>query len=498
MERRSGRSLGPWLVLSERLGPVRDRHGAGGQEPERVRFRLTPQFQSAPETQPRACQPAQVAILNPSDSNSPRPLRSAEERLNRPARIGLWFAYLVLCWGLLEVGGRGALAVAGRPYQSSAAREELATLLSGLTEALPHAEATDPHTEERERGRGIQVHPFRGFEQARDLGGYHEQIEELITGRDAQDLWIFVCGGSVAGLFSEPGAAGARRLAERLKQAPALAGREPRIVQLGRGGYKQPQQLFHTAELLARGAKPDVVINLDGYNEVHSAASNRDAQVHPLFPAAPSWRAVSAPLTEEGAFERMFEARTLADRARAIGGAALKRRSYRSVVFGSIALERMRRLVARKGQLAALGASSEASKAALHGPPFEGTVADAIDLGVAAWKSHSLDLDCLCRARGVRYLHVLQPTLFDPAVTPVGEQDPSELAAWRFGVVRGYPKLAEAGAELAADGIAFLDARDALGERPHGMYYDACHFGDEGNERLAERIAEALIPLLEP
>jgi len=42
----------------------------------------------------------------------------------------------------------------------------------------------------------------------------------------------------------------------------------PNLVILGFPGYKQPQQLLALAYFLSLGAEYDLIINLDGYNDI--------------------------------------------------------------------------------------------------------------------------------------------------------------------------------------------------------------------------------------
>jgi len=55
-----------------------------------------------------------------------------------------------------------------------------------------------------------------------------------------------------------------------------------------------------------------------------------------------------------------------------------------------------------------------------------------------------------------------------------------------------YPRMREAGERLAGREIAFFDASGVLREPPEAVYTDVCHFGEHGNEILADAIAPAL------
>ena len=83
--------------------------------------------------------------------------------------------------------------------------------------------------------------------------------------RDEGRLIVGIFGGSVAQSFALEGTA---TLAEVLVGSPAFAGREVVFVSAALPGYKQPQQLMTLTYLLALGAEFDIVINLDGFNEI--------------------------------------------------------------------------------------------------------------------------------------------------------------------------------------------------------------------------------------
>jgi hypothetical protein len=75
-------------------------------------------------------------------------------------------------------------------------------------------------------------------------------------------------------------------LAARLETLPAVAGRRVEILNFAQGGFKQPQQVQTLAYFLAGGQPLDVVVNLDGFNEVALASLNLARGVDPLLPSA--------------------------------------------------------------------------------------------------------------------------------------------------------------------------------------------------------------------
>ncbi|HXU30633.1 MAG TPA: hypothetical protein VN851_08670, partial [Thermoanaerobaculia bacterium] len=99
-------------------------------------------------------------------------------------------------------------------------------------------------------------------------------------GKNQEVIGIF--GGSVSLWFSIHGIA---VLSEELAKVPELKGKELIFVRTGLGGFKQPQQLMTLTYLLALGAHFDMVINLDGFNEVGLPPSSGIPQGYfPYFP----------------------------------------------------------------------------------------------------------------------------------------------------------------------------------------------------------------------
>src|SRR5205807_2871539 len=105
-----------------------------------------------------------------------------------------------------------------------------------------------------------------------------------IHARSKDKLIVAIVGGSLACYFRQYGV---ERLEDLLKKDPRLAGKRFLFVNLALGGYKQPQQLMTLNYLLALGAQFDILINIDGFNEVALYEfESAGAHVFPAFPRA--------------------------------------------------------------------------------------------------------------------------------------------------------------------------------------------------------------------
>ncbi|MGE0393933.1 MAG: hypothetical protein AB7P67_10230, partial [Vicinamibacterales bacterium] len=101
--------------------------------------------------------------------------------------------------------------------------------------------------------------------------GFVARTDYPVPRGDDRQFFVGFFGGSVGLWFCE---VGAERFLDRLRRHPALAGRTIVPVCLAHEGYKQPQQLLTLAYFLSAGQPFDLVVNIDGFNEVALGAMN--------------------------------------------------------------------------------------------------------------------------------------------------------------------------------------------------------------------------------
>lgn len=423
--------------------------------------------------------------------------------------------------GLLLVGmefGYRRLTSAGREHSAQGARELFERTRASIHSDLPML----PSEREGEVTAATHLmHPFTGYDKLMAFELVAEEVERQARGEWDAGYEVMIVGGSVSKILCDVGGGEIERL---VSADPRLAGRAVRVICLGSGGFKQPQQVALAAWLFSLGLVPDVLVNIDGFNEVAlSMANARGYGVHPLFPSFEHWGKFidAAPLAVENVrvASAIIERR---ERIQSLCGLALKLRLYRSSLGTKLVRE------ALQAQQASIGELQEGLKQRLAsdrreiltGPPMphnriEGQIVGpdggqldpdiatrlgfALKIALEGWSRSSRSLAGLCAAHGVHYLHVLQPTLHDPGAKPVtaeelrvGTAGPSNL----IGVLNGYPRLRAGGELLAAEGIAFHDASRLYADEERTIYVDACHVNALGNEALARDVALALLASL--
>jgi len=307
---------------------------------------------------------------------------------------------------------------------------------------------------------------------------------------------IGICGGSVAHFYYRQGI---HSTLNELREHPDFRRSRFVVVCLALGGYKQPQQLMALNYVLAQGGELDLLINIDGFNEValHSA-ENAKKNVYPLFPH--SW------------YFRMGQVRDPL-LLRLIGQSALLEEKIQTSVslYGSRPLRlsptchlvwraRQRRLEHKHAALLRQMAIREENGGFdVTGPLFRpGSEREMYEHLVAIWQRCSHQLHALCKANDIQYFHFLQPNQYLEGSKRLSEEERilafREDHPYRNGVVYGYPLLQQAGAELRSHGIKFSDLTQIFSEISEQIYTDdCCHFGPRGNEIMAHEITRAII-----
>ncbi|MBK7642878.1 MAG: hypothetical protein IPJ19_07480 [Planctomycetes bacterium] len=346
--------------------------------------------------------------------------------------------------------------------------------------------------------RALHLHPYFGWESGTREICTDADLEFQRKPANANAYELMLLGGSVASMFGieEYGAA---ELRAQLLADPRFQGREIHIMNVARGGSKQPQQVNRLVYLLALGIRIDGVIELDGFNEVALGNKNAKQGIHPVFPSGDHWAYLgSTGATDRKGIDLMLELRLSQRAVAAACDRALDWQLYRSALFGSIALGNVHQLQQRVGlqQEECTRYLTLQSSNVVRGPVFASNATGAVGESLRSWYQCSLTMQEICRARSIHYLHVLQPTLHDKGSKPVtkreletGAIDPS----WLQGVQLGYPRMRAAGSALREHGVNYYDASGVFAGVEGPIYHDACHFGPPGNKILARAIAKAYL-----
>lgn len=456
----------------------------------------------------------------------------------RPSRAGCVLrgaALALVTVAAVEIGTwLGFQPLAGVPYVPSdlarARRDRLAVIDSrlGSTDGVGRASGADPAgtdgadgtsgrapvgDADGDAGGGLyDFHPYVGFAGrpgARPWEGDPTPFNAFgllsVPGhaypyaRKPGDYVIAVLGGSVAEIFANTMETD---LGAALAEAdPAFRGRRVVMLSLALGGFKQPQQLFMLESMLLEGFAFDLVLNIDGFNDLALAVDNASHGIHPLYPSGSHAGQMAA------AVGTRADPRAIRAMAAVLDAYARERRVLQlveavplrhSVFLNAFGARYAQLSAARIGRMQAdLAEAAQAGlPPAFRGPP--GPEGDAaVDAAVAAWRDASAMIDAVCRERGLPYVHVLQPNQYVEGSKPLSARERAVAIEaghpWGLAARRHYGRLREAGAELRVRGVAFHDLTQVFVAVTDDLYVDnCCHFNHTGNQILARAIAPAI------
>jgi hypothetical protein len=307
---------------------------------------------------------------------------------------------------------------------------------------------------------------------------------------------IGIFGGSVAAYFAKFG--GVQAIFEQVQALPPFAGKRLVALTGAHIGMKQPQSLMALSYLQALGVDFDVVILLDGFNEVVNAPLTLvPAGVFPFFPNLWNQRIANLELdtalrSRIGELAYLKERR--ADRTKRLLASPLRHSNTVELLWALDDRRLEATIEAKRGELDAHGGGDRSDYAAT-GPRWPDAGVDALSADLAAfWFESSLQMRALAEAKQALFFHFLQPNQHVPGSKPIDadEQNVAIRGGETFAphVARGYRFLRERGAQLAAQGVHFHDLTQLFVETTEPIYIDNIgHLGRKGNEMMAAAMA---------
>ena len=275
----------------------------------------------------------------------------------------------------------------------------------------------------------------------------------------------------------------------------------PVVIELAQGGMKQPQQVHQLAYMLAAGAEFDLIVGLDGHNELMGVSNNAQRGVFPSFPHI--WdKRIGASEEDKLLLGRAILLERELDQLREAVGSALGSSAIVGLVLRR-SFERLDRRILELNQQ--LMGQDQQYGLETHGPRWawyergKGEHEDAVrELGVQVWFRSSLLMANLAATAGADYFHFLQPNQYIAGSKPLSAEEKATAYKqdWsEINYAKSYPLLAKYGAELRQAGVSFFDLTQTFAEVDETIYIDTCcHVNPRGAWMLATRMVDAIKP----
>ena len=370
-----------------------------------------------------------------------------------------------------EAPGQGLTAVGLHPYFGPTHRP-------GIPFDLP------PELQSAEAGPVVATNNF----------GFASRYDYPVPKTNERQFVIGLFGGSVGAFFCR---IGATRLEEDLRQNAFFRNRELVTLCFSHEGYKQPQQLLVLSYFLSIGQPFDLVINIDGFNEVALGAINDrygwDVSMPSHEHLDPLINLVNQATLTPAKLDSL--SRIMRDR-RWLNGLAERsnRTRFASVEF---VLRQSHQIVARwyRAELVRFDSlpSNPPESSLIHVTPKTKDRAgrDVFATIAADWHAASTLMNQMLTTRSVPYVHVLQPNQYYTSRRFSDDERKVALnpgSPFKPGVERGYPLLEKT---LEPAGVSAVHIFD---EEKAAVYVDdCCHYTLTGNRILADAVAKAVL-----
>jgi hypothetical protein len=355
----------------------------------------------------------------------------------------------------------------------------------------------------------LVIHPYFGFAVdaaggARAGFGFGQWASPLQSLQHEDKLRVLVLGGSVAVQLMQQDPAGRGSfLRNALADAIDRYGIDLDVWTFHGAlpGFKQPQQYLAASFLLSQGAEFDLILNLDGFNEMTLAMmEGRTKGLHPSYPRG--WDVMLGRRLTAGKLRKIARLLQVREDQTSLIEFAQSTPLARSALVGLFVA---RTVIANEQRAQVLVAEVEQKRQQGElsfeegGIPFDyGEENKAYDYLAALWKRSSVLLSRLAKSNGAEYLHVFQPNQYLEGSKSLTEQEREKFYVPDIGfgpIYRdAYPYFRQRMDELVETGVWFADASMVFKDEKRTVYSDrCCHFNERGLRLLAGFIAEDVV-----
>lgn len=319
------------------------------------------------------------------------------------------------------------------------------------------------------------VHPFFGLASTKDETfqsplGIDHIFDSIDKSENKDEIKILIIGGSVAAFLSRNKAENQKSKFEQAVFFEELnktyKTNRFAVYNAALGGGKQPQSYFKLIHLDLMGFKPDLVLNVDGFNEIAlSMSDNFDASIPPIYPRQHN-RAI---------------ARTALDKHCPMS-------NYLSSSNTKVPLIELMSVIylSRCHNEINIGPKDKTYWGYQENFSYERYLMESINV----WAESSNKINDFLLSKNIKYIHAIQPNQYHEESKPLNDEELNEIKVLGFPyygvhIKNHYDKLKTS--MLNASNIS--DLRFLFKTDKRTLYADqCCHFNDLGNRELARAI----------
>jgi len=322
--------------------------------------------------------------------------------------------------------------------------------------------------------------------------------------RSEDKLIVGVLGGSVA-VGTMNGTRPLDLYERLLAKLPEYQGREVIVLGLAAGGFRQPQQLMMLNYYYSLGAEFDILISLDGFNDVAIPVTNyKDSGTHPSYPR--SWvhrvaNKVSKDLVDLLADKKVAQA-THAPRARIMSNPWFRNSPLSNLAWKLLNIKYINAVGQIDEGIANLEKRDLSKRDFFYealGPDYDFTSwEDLFQYSVDMWATSSNLVHGLAKVNNAKYLHFLQPNQYIEGSKLFMSEAEKEMAFMPKGgygnlYKRIFPLIQKKKEWINQRGIEFHDLTDIYKDFRGHVYVDTCcHVNIGGYNMIVEKIVDTI------
>jgi hypothetical protein len=351
-----------------------------------------------------------------------------------------------------------------------------------------------------------RFHPFFGYTHKPGLSetnnyGFYCTYDYPLKKEKENWYIIGIFGGSVAHDFYMKGR---DRLTGKLKRHAPFANKHIIYLNYALGGYKQPQQMQILTYFLSIGQEFDMVINIDGFNEIVFCFNNNRLNVDIAMPSAQHFLPMRDLMDSQAVTGEKLESIWKIQTYKKEFNRVEKKLQHTKIAsiylilsaYSKHLYKKYRSEIVRFDSLIKPADSRDSivnikyTPAAANEPILLAKIA-------TLWYRTSFFMNSALSARRSQYVHFLQPNQYYSKKSFTQKEQETALdnqLAYNYLVKKGYPVLHQAVEALKNNHVNTFSAVEIFDRVKETIFIDkCCHFNQLGNEIFADFIANCIL-----
>jgi len=366
-----------------------------------------------------------------------------------------------------------------------------------------------------------RLHPFFGYVMKQgaftnkkynlkvNRHGFFSHYEYPFVKANNNQFIVGILGGSVANNFAVDEYKN-QIFSKYLKKYPEFANKEIVVLNFSNGGYKQPQQLLILNYFLALGQEFDMVVNIDGFNEVALSNLNNKFQLDIGMPSVQHLQPLTGLANNNLSPEVMSSIVKINENKKQLRETIDQLQNCQLALCNAVTSLQVRQLI-KNYQQAIVKYDRQVKKSktdptntgTVYIPRVDSVLDDASAFGKMAsmWYESSIMMNQILSSRNIKYFQFIQPNQYYPTKRVFTDKEKqifiSNDSPYIEGVKKGYPVLLSKVDDLQKARVNVFSGVNILDDTKETVYKDACcHYNSVGQEVLANYVSSSIIKVV--